>query len=143
VFSPDTRATGACEESGPNLSCLPWGLQFPGWALLRETVIQPHLQPHPSAAFKTGTVVSVLAVSWLFYFLPGWNRIYYKPALARARLACLKGSQIPVLPSPEHASWPCLFVTTFMEAVSQEQSKTGSYFSTFSFCLKLLGTKDI
>lgn len=42
-------------------------------------------------------------------FLPSRNRIYYKPALARVGLTCLKGAQIPVLPSPELALGPdCL-----------------------------------
>lgn len=56
-------------------------------------------------------------------FLPDWNRIYYRPALARAELTCLKGSQVPGLSSPGHASGCDWSVTTFPEAVWEEQSK--------------------
>lgn len=87
--------------------------------------------------FKTGTVVSVLAFSWLFYFCRDGIG-YCRASPARAGQTCLKGAQdsLPQGSPPQGMLLTVsVAVTTFMEAVWKGQRK-GALLSNLTTLLK-------
>lgn len=107
--------------SSPNLSWAPWG---PGPFLAGLHSQGPTCTPTCSnillTLFQIGTVVSVLSLSWLFYFCR-YGIGYCRPAPARAGLPCCKGAL--GLPTPRCAPALPSLVATPTEAGQEGQSQ--------------------
>lgn len=138
VTWPDAGVTGAVRNpaqisaphhAGPAASWL--GLA------LRGTHSPPTCSHILPMLFKTGTVVSVLAFSWLFYFCRDGIG-YCRASPARAGQTCLKGAQdsLPQGSPPQGMLLTVsVAVTTFMEAVWKGQRK-GALLSNLTTLLK-------